>query len=277
MNLHQCILTRNDCYQSGKTIQPKGVMVHSTGANNPYLKRYVQPDDGRLGENQYGNDWNRPGLEVCVHAFIGRLADGSIATYQTLPWNMRAWHCGRSGNDTHISFEICEDNLTNEAYFAAVYQEAVELTAYLCRMYGLDPLADGVVLDHAEGYALGIASGHNDVENWFPRHGKTMDDFRAAVSSALQEEVTDMTREEIQKLIEAETKRQLDARLFLAGSGSGHDAYAQDAIEWAQAQGLIEGDGKGNYGYRQPLTLERFLTILYRYFNQLDEAGPNKG
>ena len=72
-----------------------GVMVHSTGANNPNLKRYVGPDDGLLGVNQYGNHWNTAtpgGSQVCVHAFIGKLKDGSIATYQTLPWNMQGWH-----------------------------------------------------------------------------------------------------------------------------------------------------------------------------------------
>ena len=36
----------------------KGIMVHSTGVNNPYLKRYVQPNDGKLGKNQNGNHWN---------------------------------------------------------------------------------------------------------------------------------------------------------------------------------------------------------------------------
>jgi hypothetical protein len=65
--------------------------------------------------NQYGNDWDRPGLEKCAHAFVGRFADGLVGTVQTLPWNRRGWHCGRgkngSANDTHISFEICEDGL----------------------------------------------------------------------------------------------------------------------------------------------------------------------
>ena len=117
-------------------------MVHSTGANNPWLKRYVGPDDGLLGKNQYNNHWNQPmDREVCVHAFIGKLADGTIATYQTLPWDHRGWHCGSgskgSGNNTHISFEICEDGLTDSAYFNKVYNEAVELCAYLCKQYGL--------------------------------------------------------------------------------------------------------------------------------------------
>ena len=60
-------------------------MVHSTGANNPNLRRYVQPDDGVLGVNSNQNDWNRPGLEVCVHAFLGLTQAGEVAAYQILP------------------------------------------------------------------------------------------------------------------------------------------------------------------------------------------------
>jgi len=86
MKLTTLLLTQNNCYKSGKKHTVKGIMVHSTGANNPYLKRYVGPDDGLLGKNQYNNHWNQPmSRRVCVHAFIGKLADGSIATYQTLP------------------------------------------------------------------------------------------------------------------------------------------------------------------------------------------------
>ena len=133
MEIKQCILTKNDCYERGATIVPKGVMVHSTGANNPNLRRYIAPDDGLIGKNDYGNDWNRPGLDVCVHAFIGKDKNGKVRIYQTLPWNRRGWHCARSGNNTHIAFEICEDGLDNKAYMQATYQAAVELTAYLCK------------------------------------------------------------------------------------------------------------------------------------------------
>ena len=187
MNLKQCLLTKNDCYKAGKKIKPKGVMVHSTGANNPNLKRYVQPDDGILGKNANGNDWNRSGLDVCVHAFIGKGADGKIYSYQTLPWDYKGWHCGASGNNTHISFEICEDDLTDKNYFNSVYTEAVELTAYLCKEYDLDPMADGVVICHSEGAKRGIASNHADVMHWFPRHGKDMDDFRKDVKAKMAE------------------------------------------------------------------------------------------
>jgi LysM repeat protein len=190
MNLHKLILTNNACYKAGRTITPKGIMVHSTGANNPNLKRYVGPDDGLLGKNQYNNHWNQDkpdGRQVCVHAFIGRLADGTVATFQTLPWNVRGWHCGSgskgSGNDTHISFEICEDGPADAAYFSAVYKEAAELCAYLCRQYGL---TEKDIICHSEGYKLGIASNHADVMHWFPRFGKSMDTFRAEVRRLLE-------------------------------------------------------------------------------------------
>ena len=189
MNLHKLILTNNACYKAGRTITPKGIMVHSTGANNPNLKRYVGPDDGLLGKNQYNNHWNQDkpdGRQVCVHGFIGKLADGSIATYQTLPWNHRGWHCGSgskgSGNDTHISFEICEDGLADASYFSAVYKEAVELCVYLCKQYGL---TEKNIICHSEGATLGIASNHSDVMHWFPKHGKSMDTFRADVGKLL--------------------------------------------------------------------------------------------
>lgn len=189
MRLFESILTLNDCYKAGRTITPKGIMVHSTGANNPWLKRYV-PDDGRLGYNQYNNHWNMSGVGACVHGFIGKMADGTVATYQTLPWNWRGWHAASgnkgSANNTHISFEICEDGLTDATYFRAVFNEAAELCAYLCKMYNLNPLTD--IICHSEGHTMGIASNHGDVMHWFPKHGENMDTFRQKVYELVNEE-----------------------------------------------------------------------------------------
>lgn len=247
MRLLKCLLTANRCYKVGARIKPKGVMVHSTGANNPTLKRYVQPVKGgdgdysalmaALGTNRNGNHWNRPGLDVCVHGFIGKLADGSIAAVQTLPWDRRGWHAGngtsgRSANDTHISFEICEDGLTDPAYFKQVYREAVELTAMLCREYGLDPLADGVVICHQEGYCRGVASNHGDVLNWFPRHGKSMDDFRADVAREMKGEEEVFTYEQWKEYMER-YNRELGA---LPPSG-----WAVDELNAAEDAGITDG------------------------------------
>lgn len=239
MNLVKCILTCNDCYKSGRTIKPRGVMVHSTGANNPTVKRYVQPSKtdpnfaalrAQIGTNANGNDWNRAGVQKCVHAFIGKIADGSVATVQTLPFDFRAWHAGKgnkgSANDTHISFEICEDGLTDKAYFAKVYREAVELAAFLCKEYGINPQADGAVICHAEGHDRGTASNHGDILHWFPKHGKTMADFRADVAAEMQtaEEEEEMvyykTIKDVPKEYKAAVQKAIDAGA-LAGYGGG--------------------------------------------------------
>lgn len=246
MNLRRQLLTENDCYKAGRNITPKGVMVHSTGANNPKLSRYVAPNDGSLGEPSLQH-WNQSGTTACVHAFIGKLADGSVATYQTLPWTMRGWHCGKgsngSGNDTHISFEICEDGLTDASYFRAVYRDAVELTAMLCKEFGLDPLKDGVVICHADGHKRGIASNHGDVLHWFTRHGKSMDDFRADVKAEMEEEVT---QEQFDQMME----NYLSRRANMPPSD-----WAKNGMEEAMSMGITDGSSPQNFATREQVAL----------------------
>ena len=196
MNLHQLIFTESDCYREGMAkkqfIKPIAPMWHSTAANNPYLKRYVGPDDGLLGKNIYNNHWNQPrDRRVCYHAFVGKLKDDTIASYQVLPWDLRGWHSGsgKNGNGNslgYIGICICEDNLKDKDYAMAAYKEACELSAYICELYSLDPMN---IIDHAEGYRLGIASNHGDVDHWFRKlYGITLDNIRRDVAALITPE-----------------------------------------------------------------------------------------
>lgn len=184
----------------------KGVLWHSTGANNPNIKRYVQPSDNAadrdamlalLGVNKSKNDWNHTNRQCGMNCFIGKLADGSIATVQTMPWDYKPWGCGSgskgSCNNGWIQFEICEDNLKNEEYFNAVYREGVEITAYLCKMFNIDPFGTvnykGVsvptILCHSDSHKLKLGGNHGDVYHWFKKYGKTMEDVRKDVHALL--------------------------------------------------------------------------------------------
>ena len=186
MEIVQHYQTNNPCYNAGKKIKPTGIVVHSTGANNAYLKRYIGPDDGVLGKNQYNNHWNKTDANKCVHAFIGRVADGSVKIYQTLPWDYRCWGVGSgkkgSYNSTHIQFEICEDAKTDEAYYNEAFNLAKRLCAFLCAKYGIN--TDNVV-GHYEAAAAGYASNHGDPRNWQKLFGGSMDQFRADVKALL--------------------------------------------------------------------------------------------
>lgn len=244
MNLNKLYLTKNDCYKAGNKISVKGIMVHSTGANNPWLKRYL-PDDGKIGINQNGNHWNTPtpdGKKVCVHGFIGKLADGTVATYQTLPWNYRGWHAGGSANNTHIGFEICEDGLNDATYFNAVYKEAVELCAYLCKEYGL---TEKNIICHSEGYKKGIASNHGDVMHWFPKHGKSMDTFRADVKALLNKEDTEM--EQLKKDV-AQLKKDvasINNKMIYAWADDNMPDWAKPTVTKLMNKGYLKGDNEG--------------------------------
>lgn len=180
------ILTQNDCYKAGRKITPSGIVVHSTGANNPNLCRYVGPDDGVLGKNKYENHWNRPNISKCVHAFIGKAANGEVMVYQTLPWDHRAWGVasGKKGsyNNSHIQFEICEDNLTNAGYYKEAFDAAAELCAYLCKEYSI-PVNN--VVGHYEAHAAGYGNNHADPRNWQKKHGDSMDAFRERVAALM--------------------------------------------------------------------------------------------
>lgn len=182
MKIIQSILTKNPCYIVGQRITVKGLMLHSVGCSQPSAMVFIK-------------QWNPPanGRQVCVHGFI----DGNTGdVYQTLPWNYRGWHGGTLANNTHIGVEMCEPSTikyTGGASFTDLnptkskevvmrtYNAAVELFAYLCKQYNLDPLKDGVIISHAEGYKRGIASNHGDPDHLWKSYGLSMDGFRAAV------------------------------------------------------------------------------------------------
>ena len=191
MKLTKSLLTKNPCYKIGKKITVKGLMLHSVGCPQPKAKVFI-------------NSWNDESYnKACVHAFI----DGNDGTvYQTLPWNYRGWHCASgskgSGNNTHIGVEMCEpdcikytsgskftcsDTAKAKAIVKRTYESAVELFAQLCEEYNLNPLADGVILSHKEGYKRGIASNHGDPEHLWNglKMGYTMDTFRQDVKKAM--------------------------------------------------------------------------------------------
>ena len=192
VKVYRLYFTQSDCYKKAMKITPSGVQVHSTGANNPYLKRYVGPDDGNLGENKFKNYHNNPGIKVCANAYIGKLNNNEVAIYQALPWDYCCWLSGSAANGNankmgYVGFEICEDDKKDKTYFEqAVMGQSVLLTAWLCQTYNI-PINN--VRDHHELYTLGLASNHADIGHWLKIYGLTMDDYRDAVLAAMKEGV----------------------------------------------------------------------------------------
>ena len=164
---------------------PEGIIIHSTGANNPNLKRYVNATE-ICGENPYKNYFDRADSDVCPHAVIGRDKNGTVRAAKLLPWDVCCWGCGNGSKGSYnyspayIQIEIAEDALTDRKYF----EEAFGLAADLCKrlMKNYPSIRTENVISHREAHARGYASNHGDPEHWLAKFGKNMDWFRAKLS-----------------------------------------------------------------------------------------------
>lgn len=249
MDIIEAFATKNRCYQVAAPLTPRGIMLHSIGC--------PQPNAAVLA--RYYNQYQPGGQSVCVHGFIQR--DGTY--YQTLPYTMRAWHCGGSANSTHIGIEMTEpasivynggaswrdlDPAATEAHVRGTYAAAVELFAQLCAQYALDPLADGVIISHAEGAARGIASAHADPTHLWRAFGLTMDGFRADVAIAMAAKNTDTDEED---------------DMVRYDSIDDVPGWAQDTVRALMDAGALQGDNRG----RLDLSLDmiRGMVIGKRY------------
>lgn len=238
MEIIQAYATKNKCYQVATPLTPQGIMLHSIGC--------PQPNASVMAQNY--NQYRPNGQSVCVHAFVQR--DGMV--YQTLPWTVQAWHCAGSANRTHIGIEMTEpasiaytghgadwrdlDTAATETHIRGTYAAAVELFAQLCTQFDLDPLADGVIISHAEGRMRGVASAHADPEHLWKPFGLTMYEFRQDVYKAMHnndEEEEDMTRyqtiEEVPTWARSTIKEMMDEGL-ISGTGGGRLDLSDDML-----------------------------------------------
>ena len=179
--------TNNGAYKAARPMpdgSPAGIILHSTGANNPNLRRYVNAPE-ICGENPYKNYFDRADIDVCPHAVIGLDKVGDVRAAKLLPWNYCCWGCGSGTKGSYnyspayIQIEVCEDELTDAEYFRAAFTLAAQLCARLMKNY--PTIKPENIISHKEACARGYASNHGDPENWLSRFGKDMNWFRQLV------------------------------------------------------------------------------------------------
>lgn len=270
MHIEERFSVNNDCYKANERRQdsrytrfqdngPKGLMLHSVGC--PQSSAAV-----------FARLWNKPNLQVAVHAVLQ--ADGLV--YQCLPWEYRGWH-GASGpngsvNNTHIGVEMTEPDClhyTHGFHFTCsnmakareqvrgTYKTAVELFAYLCKKYKLNPLQKGIIISHNEGGIAGVASKHADPEHLWNGLDLpfTMNGFRQDVYKKIHEEDDDMTQADFNKMADA---------YFAAKRDLAPDSWSEKDRKWAEVNKIILGDERGRMAYKSYCTREEMVAFLHR-------------
>lgn len=224
-------------------------MLHSIGC--------PQPNAAVIAQNY--NQYRPNGQSVCVHAFVQR--DGTV--YQTLPWTVQAWHCGGAANATHIGIEMTEpasivytghgaewrdlDPAATETHIKGTYAAAVELFAQLCAQFDLDPLADGVIISHAEGAARGVASAHADPTHLWREFGLTMDGFRADVAA---------------KMAAGNTDEEDDDMIRYHSIGEMPIYYREEAAQLVDS-GALQGDNNGDLNVSEDMIRGAIIGMRY--------------
>lgn len=262
MNIETRYLTHNPCYKSGRTIQVKGLMLHSVGCPQPNPDVFIK-------------SWDRDSYDsACVHGFIGENdVFITLPSMETPGKAMRGWHGGGASNNTHLGFEMtepgcikytgganftCTDRAAAISFVGRTTKNAVALFAVLCAYHGLNPLTD--IISHAEGHALGIASNHGDPEHLWAGLGMDygMDDFRRDVAAAMKKE---------DSMDIKEVRAQLTS---CVGTGDKASDWAKEATDWCRRKGIFNGNGNGDFGWQQPITREAVAQII---FNTFENAG----
>lgn len=83
-------ITNNPCYTSMVKTAKSKMMLHSTGTPGGTASAIA-------------NGMNKKSASTSVEFIID-----DTGVYQLLPLGIKSWHCGSSGNNTHIGCEICE-------------------------------------------------------------------------------------------------------------------------------------------------------------------------
>lgn len=274
LDIIKAYAVNNLCYIAAQKMVPQGIVVHSTGANNPYLNRYVDAAE-EAGVNQYGNHWNvaKPGgTKVCVHAFIGYDKNKEVRVAEILPLNICCWGVGSGKNGSYnydpayIQFEICEDKLTDKTYYDKAFAVAAEYCAELCKTYGIDV---GKIVGHCEAYRLGYGSNHADPEHWMRKFNHSMDDFRKKVSEILKN--NNIKTENKDEAVSQNTSLEKGDLVSLAENATYYNGNAIPS--WVKAQNwyvlsdpngdrvVIDKNEKGTNSICSPVH-KKFLTIV---------------
>lgn len=238
VNIIEAFVTQNPMYRNPTKIPVRKLVLHSVGCPQPSAAVFAR-------------QWQT--ARYFAHAVLQ--ADGTV--YQALPWDYLCYHVG-AANAYSIGVEmtepdciryiggatfVCSDWARAVAQVSGTYKTAVELFAYLCGAFGLDPMND--IMSHNEAGKLGIGTDHVDPEHLWRQLGRgyTMDGFRQDVYAEMhkndEEDEDDMVRyntiEEVPGWAQATVRALMDAGA-LGGVGGGNLDLSMDMI-----RGLVIG------------------------------------
>lgn len=199
-----------------------------------YLVIHYTANDGDTARGNLSY-FSRTTVQASAHYFVDEKE-----CCRSVPDMDIAWHCGASSykhpacrNANSIGVELCsrKDSAGNYYFMTQTVKNAAELVKSLMKQYGID--REHVLRHYDVTGKICPAPMVNDPNQW------------KAFLALLEEE------KEVE-VVQSEPS-----------------VWAKEAAEWAVAQGLIQGDGNGEYQWQSPVTREALAVILKRLSEQM--------
>ena len=221
MQIIEAFVTQNPLYQQYTKIPVRKLVLHSVGCPQPIAAVFAR-------------QWQT--ARYFAHAVLQ--ADGTV--YQVAPWDCRLMNAYSIGVEmtepdciryTSGATFVCSNWARAAAQVTGTYNTAVELFAWLCTQFGLDPNKD--IISHAEAGKLGIGTDHVDPEHLWRQLGMgyTMDGFRADVAVKIAAGNTDTVEEDDDMVRYSRIEDVPD--------------WAQDTVRALMDAGALQGDEHG--------------------------------
>ena len=146
--------------------KPEGIVVHETANDNDSIENEIIYES---------NNWNVPGREAFVHAFVDR--SQIINTANT---DLTCWGAGPVANARYISIELCREKTLDN--FARSVNNDAYYVAYLLKKYNLPATnacrtGRGTVWSHHAVTNFLGGTNHTDPTGYFASWGYSMDQF----------------------------------------------------------------------------------------------------
>ena len=207
-----------------------------------------------------------------AHYFVGE--DG---VFQSVPDDMRAWHCGGTNiykhpycrNANSIGIEMCSrKNAGGEYYIVnSVVEQTIELTRYLMGVYDIPP--ENVIRHHDVWDKACPAP--------FVKYPAQWQAFKKRLTEDGDDEMTGEERAKFNGLVGAvsELTAKVDGlmkpRMVYNYIDENIPPWARDAVRWAKDSGIIEGDERGLLQLDDDKLW--MLTVLHRTERRYGKAG----
>ena len=201
--------------------------------------------------------------------------DGRIGLY--VEEQNRSWCTSSASNDNRaITIECASDSYHPYRMNDAVLNSLIKLCIDICERYDKDTL----LWFDDKNKSLNYIPKKNEmvitVHRWFANKScpgdwlyERLGYVAESVTKALQKPIILPPEEKKEEEIVTQEQFNEMMNVWLETQAAREPSnWSQEARRWAESNGFIKGDEKGQKMYKKPLTREEFVQVLYRIENQ---------